>query len=95
MIDVGLDKLGIYRNCAELVPAYILAMSTYFFSHCQALANLFLVLTPSTKLKWYTDNEPDKAQWAKDIFMEAMSLYCPSDYTHSDIHEFTASALPY
>ena len=28
------------------------------------------------KLEWYTDNEPDKVQWAKDIFMDAMSLHC-------------------
>ena len=27
IINAGLDKLDIYRNRAELVPAYILAMS--------------------------------------------------------------------
>lgn len=41
------------------------------------------------------DNEPDKVQWAKDIFMDAMSLHCPPDFTHSDVRQLTASALPY
>lgn len=50
---------------------------------------------PSMKLEWYTDNEPDKVQWAKDIFMDAVSLHCPPDFTHSDVRQLTASALPY
>jgi hypothetical protein len=27
IIDAGLEKLDVYRNCAEMVPAYVLAMS--------------------------------------------------------------------
>jgi len=27
IIDAGLEKLDIYRDCAEIVPAYVLSMS--------------------------------------------------------------------
>ena len=47
------------------------------------------------KLEWYTDNEPDKVQWEKDKFMDAVSLHFPPDFTHSDVCQLTASALPY
>jgi hypothetical protein len=30
IIDAGLEKLDVYRQRAELVPAYVLAMSTWF-----------------------------------------------------------------
>jgi hypothetical protein len=44
----------------------------------QHLVDLFAVITPSFKLEWYVENVPDKEQWAKDIFIDAVSVLCQS-----------------
>ena len=53
IINAGLDK---YWNHAELVlRSRHVYIAYYFFFHCQALANFFLIITPSMKLERYTD----------------------------------------
>ena len=68
VIQEGLDKLTVYRDRANLVPAYAIAMSK---SICiidlvtiTQLINLE-VLNPSLKLQHYQENKPERYGWAK------------------------------
>jgi len=72
IIDAGLGKLDVYRNCAEIVPTYVLAMSKWCFT-LVFLTWLSAVIMPTMKLEWYTTNIPDKVEWAKNIFINAVS----------------------
>ena len=76
VIQKGLDKLMIYRDRTNLVPAYAIAMSTFIFtqiSHHVKL-NVPTVLNPSQKLQYYTEHEPEKLVWAKGLLREMASV---------------------
>ena len=49
-----------------------------FVLSSQCLVDLFAVITPSLKLEWYVENAPDKEQWAKDLFIDMVSVLCQS-----------------
>lgn len=53
IIDAGLDKLETYRDCAALVPAYVLAMGMSYFPARPSLLTLHVVVNPAMKLEWY------------------------------------------
>jgi len=60
IVEAGLEKLGGYRDRAEVVPAYTLAM----------------LVNPAEKLTWYYDNNmPHKAQKAKELFIQELKVY--------------------
>lgn len=59
VIDKGLDKLSVYLERAELVPAYVISM----------------VLNPSIKLRHYAEHAPEKLQWAKETLRDALLPY--------------------
>lgn len=59
VIDAGMEKLDGYRNRTDAVPAYILAM----------------IINPAQKLSFYSNYQPHKVQWAKDIFLRELEKY--------------------
>ncbi|KAJ7871116.1 hypothetical protein B0H13DRAFT_1634514, partial [Mycena leptocephala] len=69
IIQMGIDKLGAYRDRVEGVPAYIFAMSEFLFP---LLAHLFIeypVINPAVKLSWFENNHPERTQWARELFV--------------------------
>jgi len=74
IIQEGLDKLIVYRDRANLVPAYVIAMSKpiYLIDWFMQLIN-FEVLNPSLKLQHYTEHEPQRYAWAKGLLRETVS----------------------
>ena len=77
VIQEGLDKLAVYRDRTNLVPAYAVAMSTFILLksglHHYMILNLPTVLNPSQKLQYYTAHEPQKLAWAKGLLRETVS----------------------
>ncbi|KAJ7809475.1 hypothetical protein B0H14DRAFT_3759706 [Mycena olivaceomarginata] len=63
IIQKGLDKLGSYQDRLEHVPAYILAM----------------IVNPRIKLRWLIQFRPEKVEWAKALFKNAVRnpIYSP------------------
>jgi len=83
IIQQGLNKLNVYHERVNLVPAYVVAMSK--FSQFEPLQYLYLqisnqVLSPSMKLQHYTKTAPGKVQWAKELFICEVSN-CQQPYT--------------
>jgi hypothetical protein len=78
VIQEGLDKLTVYRDRTNPVPAYAIAMSTFVFAGkgSNMKLNLPTVLNPSQKLQYYTDHEPEKLVWAKGLLRETVSTPC-------------------
>jgi hypothetical protein len=76
IIQEGLDKLTVYRDRANLVPVYAIAMSKPIcmidWSLSMQLIN-FEVLNPSLKLQHYKENEPERYGWAKGLLCETVS----------------------
>jgi len=74
IIQEGLDKLIVYRDRANLVPAYVIAMSKpiYLIDWSMQLIN-FEVLNPLLKLQHYTEHEPQRYAWAKGLLRETVS----------------------
>ncbi|KAF7372180.1 HAT family dimerization domain-containing protein [Mycena venus] len=59
IIQQGLDKLGSYQERLERVPAYTLAM----------------IVNPRIKLRWLSQYWPEKLEWAKQLFKNALKEY--------------------
>ena len=83
IIQQSLNKLNVYRELVNLVPAYVVAMSKC--SQFGPLQYLHLwtsiqVLTPSMKLQHYTKTAPEKVAWAKELFIREVSN-CQKPYT--------------
>ncbi|KAJ2934002.1 hypothetical protein H1R20_g3089, partial [Candolleomyces eurysporus] len=60
VIGAGISKLKEYWKLVENVPAYTLAQ----------------MVTPTVKLEWYQKNAPGRVDWAKDLFVDTLKLYC-------------------
>ncbi|KAJ2935761.1 hypothetical protein H1R20_g1333, partial [Candolleomyces eurysporus] len=60
VIGAGISKLKEYWKLVENVPAYTLAQ----------------MITPTVKLEWYQKNAPGRVDWAKDLFVDTLKLYC-------------------
>ena len=97
IIEAGLEKLDVYRNCVEMVPAYVLAMSKWCLT-LVFLTWLSAFITPMMKLEWYTTNMPDKVEWVKEIFINTMSyvsvcklttilMYSANSFTHTTTNQ--------
>ena len=77
LIQPGLDKLAVYLERTDVVPAYIVSMSKLILD----LKFIYIpysffsrkVLTPSMKLRFYTEHHPEKVEWAKDVFLREVS----------------------
>ncbi|KAL4254558.1 Zinc finger BED domain-containing [Pleurotus pulmonarius] len=59
VIQQGLDKLEVYRDRAEVTPAYVLA----------------LFLNPNIKLKWHMAHQPDKVAAARELLIQELRQY--------------------
>ncbi|KAJ3572595.1 hypothetical protein NP233_g2975 [Leucocoprinus birnbaumii] len=59
IIQAGIDKLAVYQQRAETVPAYIVSM----------------VLSPSMKLGHFYKNRPHEVPFARETFMKEMRPY--------------------
>jgi hypothetical protein len=77
IIDAGLKKLDEYRERADLVPAYVGAMS---MCNVLSLISLFdvhlLVVNPALKLQWFQKHCPDKLPAIKDLFLQEVHYEC-------------------
>lgn len=74
VIQEGLDKLTVYRDRANLVPAYAIAMSKPIYIIDQSMQLIDSeVLNPLLKLQHYTKNEPERYGWAKGLLRETVS----------------------
>jgi len=75
VIQKGLDKLAVYCDRTNLVPAYAIAMSTLVFAGINNHMKLSLptVINPLQKLQYYTEHEPEKLAWAKELLHETAS----------------------
>lgn len=76
IIQEGLDKLIVYRDRANLVPAYAIAISKPIWMIDRSLSTQlinFEVLNPSLKLQHYKENEPERYSWAKGLLRETVS----------------------
>lgn len=86
IIQEGLDKLSVYRERTELVPAYVISMSQLSHGMEKMNANLvdYTVLNPLMKLHYYSEHEPDKVSWAKSLFCRTVSRFpCIAQYNYS------------
>lgn len=88
VIQKGLDKLGSYQERLERVPAYVLAMSKSIIirSHRSSFLLFELeleVLNPAIKLRWFSQYRPDKIEWAKRIFKNAVRALLTTTYLNS------------
>src|SRR5262245_28416962 len=78
IIDAGLQKLEEYRERADLVPAFVLAMGKHHFIFLFDSLNTdeLLVINPTIKLEWIRKHMPDKLDAAKQLFLrEVYSCY--------------------
>jgi len=76
VIKEGLNKLTVYRDRANLVPAYAIAMSKPIFMIDRSLSTQlinFIVLNPSLKLQHYKENEPERYGWEKGLLCKTVS----------------------
>ena len=74
IIQEGLDKLIVYRDRANLVPAYIIAMSKHIYLIDWFMQLIkFEVLNPLLKLQHYTEHEWQRYPWAKGLLRETVS----------------------
>lgn len=77
IIQPGLDKLAEYRDRADLVPAYVLAMGMSRLITVSCQPNFTMpptAVNPSQKLDWYEDHMPERLDEAKEIFIHAVSI---------------------
>ena len=85
-IQRGLDKLEIYRERLDLVPAYALALSMLFYMLIFSktiLTHFIIVLNPSEKLNWYYENQSlEKVQEVKELFLREVSNLSIDSYSH-------------
>lgn len=71
IIDAGLKKLDEYRERADLVPAYVGAMSTCYVLFLILFLDMHvLVVNPALKLQWFQKHCPDKLPSIKDLFIQ-------------------------
>lgn len=70
IIDAGLDKLEEYRERADVVPAFVLAMGKHIFFvfHLPLLTHL-LAINPAIKLEWIYKHMPEQLHSAKQLFL--------------------------
>lgn len=71
IIQPGLDKLAEYRNCIELVLAYVLAMGALqpIMHHCLISLCPPSAVNPLQNLDWYEDHMLERLGDAKAIFI--------------------------
>ena len=75
IVQEGLDKLEVYRNRADIVPVYVLAMGVLYLSFMLPMVYGCLpVINPSMKLDWYEEKMLHRWQWAKDIFIDEVGV---------------------
>ncbi|KAJ6571336.1 ribonuclease H-like domain-containing protein, partial [Mycena capillaripes] len=53
IVQQGIDKLELYRERVEHVPAYILSM----------------LINPAIKLRWFEQHQPERVQEVKNLFL--------------------------
>ena len=74
IVQPGLDKLEAYKERADLVPAYVVAMSKWDLHSAIQTYKTLPVINPTIKLDWYAEKMPDRVEWAKNIFMEEVCI---------------------
>ncbi|KAJ6556030.1 ribonuclease H-like domain-containing protein, partial [Mycena capillaripes] len=69
IVQKGIDKLELYREHVEHVPAYILSMRELHHFIAASLLIISRVINPAIKLRWFEQHQPERVQDVKNLFL--------------------------